>query len=281
MFSSRKSIYLCILSLFICIAAAVWNASASAVLLEGSFFRLHTVQPGDIVDGMVTLRNISSNPETVRFFLLDRLNDARYGRRYMEPAELERSNAPWIDLGQREVTIAPGQQFNLIYRIQVPDDESLSGTYWSALMIEPQPAEQEVNVEDSESDKSFTVMIQHVIRQEVMLVTNIGSSGSRQVNFLEPQLRTSDDGTLIFEVLVENKGERLLNPNIWLELYDESGRVVGRFQNDQPRIYPGAALRQSFGLGSLKVGTYLALVIVDEGGEDVFGARYTLQVTND
>ncbi|MDD3749722.1 MAG: hypothetical protein PHS43_04400, partial [Firmicutes bacterium] len=159
--------------------------------------------------------------------------------------------------------------------------ESLSGTYWSALMIEPQPAEQEVNVEDSESDKSFTVMIQHVIRQEVMLVTNIGSSGSRQVNFLEPQLRTSDDGTLIFEVLVENKGERLLNPNIWLELYDESGRVVGRFQNDQPRIYPGAALRQSFGLGSLKVGTYLALVIVDEGGEDVFGARYTLQVTND
>ena len=118
-------------------------------------------------------------------------------------------------------------------------------------------------------------MIQHVIRQEVMLVTNIGSSGSRQVNFLEPQLRTSDDGTLIFEVLVENKGERLLNPNIWLELYDESGRVVGRFQNDQPRIYPGAALRQSFGLGSLKVGTYLALVIVDEGGEDVFGARYT------
>ncbi|MGB4525245.1 MAG: hypothetical protein WBI46_07510, partial [Bacillota bacterium] len=64
MFSSRKSIYLCILSLFICIAAALWNASASAVLLEGSFFRLHTVQPGDIVDGMVTLRNISSNPET-------------------------------------------------------------------------------------------------------------------------------------------------------------------------------------------------------------------------
>ena len=281
MFSSRKSIYLCILSLFICIAAALWNAPASAVLLEGSFFRLHTVQPGDIVDGMVTLRNISLNPETVRFFVLDRVNDARYGRRYVEPGELERSNAPWIDLGQSEVTIAPGQQFNLVYRIHVPADESLRGTYWSALMIEPQPTEQDVKVEGPESDDSFAVTIRQIIRQEVMLVTNIGTSCARQVSFLEPQLRTSDDGTLIFEVLVENTGECLLNPNVWLELYDESGRVVGRFQNDQPRIYPGAALRQSFDLGSLEAGTYLALVIVDEGGEDVFGARYTLQVTND
>jgi hypothetical protein len=42
------------------------------------------------------------------------------------------------------------------------------------------------------------------------------------------------------------------------------------------RIYPGTSIRQKIRLGSLEPGNYRALVILDGGGDQVFGAEYQL-----
>ena len=42
-------------------------------------------------------------------------------------------------------------------------------------------------------------------------------------------------------------------------------------------LYPGTSLRQEFRLGTLAAGTYKALVVVDTGGDQVFGGQFTLQ----
>lgn len=71
---------------------------------------------------------------------------------------------------------------------------------------------------------------------------------------------------------------RLLQPTARLELYDRSGAQVRRLEAQVERIFPDTSVRQNFDLGKLAPGDYTAVVIVDAGGDDVFGARYILEV---
>ena len=274
----RKSVRVTGSLLLALLAIAVCHVPAGALQVEGSYTRMHTVKPGDIVDGLIVLVNTGASPESVRITRRDRLSDDRIGTRYLEPGEFERSNAPWIEISQDEVLIPAGQQLTLLYRIHVPEDQRLSGTYWSALVIEPQATGVQTRVSGEDGP---AILIRQVVRHELMIITQVADTGDRQIEFVDPQLQRGDDGRYIFHVLIENTGERLLNPKVWLELYDESGRFLGRFERDSRRIFPQAAVRQQFDLGVLEPGAYPALLIVDAGDIHVFGARYTLRIARE
>jgi hypothetical protein len=109
------------------------------------------------------------------------------------------------------------------------------------------------------------------------VIINIGDSGERKLAFVEPQLLRTKENGVVFRVLIENQGERWLNPDVWLELYDSQGRRVGHFSAGKPRILPGTARMREFDLSDVQPGEYLALVLVDDGSDAVFGARYSLR----
>jgi len=62
-----------------------------------------------------------------------------------------------------------------------------------------------------------------------------------------------------------------------VELFDQMGASKGKFGGVQYRIYPGTSVRQSIFLDGVPAGTYKALIVIDDGNDDVFGAEYTLE----
>ena len=68
-----------------------------------------------------------------------------------------------------------------------------------------------------------------------------------------------------------------MRPEMYVELFDERGASVGTFRGALYRMYPGTSVRQSIDLTTVPPGTYKALVVVDAGADDVFGAQYTLK----
>ncbi len=111
------------------------------------------------------------------------------------------------------------------------------------------------------------------------MVTTLGDSGESQLSFENPHFERPQDGAAAqLQVSLRNTGERLLQPEAQLELYDQSGAQVSRLDARVDRIFPDTSVRQTFDLGTLAPGDYTAVVIVDAGGEDVFGTRYTLNV---
>ena len=75
---------------------------------------------------------------------------------------------------------------------------------------------------------------------------------------------------------IENNGDIGFRPDFYVELFNEKGTSIGKFFGSKYRMYPGTSVRQSINLTKVASGTYKILLVVDGGGEDVFGAQNTL-----
>jgi hypothetical protein len=266
---SRWPRYLLMLSL-----ASLLSLTIAQVRLESDLVLDLTVAAGGSYDGTLTLRNTGEEPATVSIYLSDYMYDAEGASHYPDPGTLPRSNAAWLELPQSSITVPAGQVINVTYRINVPDDSAIEGTYWSLLFVEPAPA----NVPTAANSDAPAFTLKQVVRYGVQVTTTVESSGEAVLSFVNPNLQQSESGTIL-QVDLENQGERFLNPMFRVELYDQNGVQTGSFEGRKRRLLPGTSIRQQFEFDALEAGTYTAIVIADAGGNDIFGSRYSIQVT--
>lgn len=251
-------------------------AGGAGVVVVGSLTREHEVQPGRTYEGAIEVRNPGDAPAEIRTYQTDYFFYADGTVLYGEPGRLPRSNAKWITFSPQQATIPPGESVVVRYTIAVPADDTMTGTWWSLLMVEEVPAG---SVESSTTAKGQVAMgIRQVIRYGVQIVANFGSSGSRQLRFTQVRLAADKEKRSLI-VDLENTGERWLRATVWSELYDAEGRYVGRFEGGTHRLYPGTTARFPADLVGVRDATYKALIVADCGGDDVFGADVSLVLT--
>ena len=144
------------------------------------------------------------------------------------------------------------------------------------LMVEPQP--------DAAGPPVATatpyVGIRAIYRQAVQLVTNVGESGTQNLHVLASQV-LCDGGKRIFRWDVENQGTSWLRPAVYADIYAGDGHPLGRIEGGRGRIYPGCSVRFDLDMSRLSMGKYTALVIADCGEDQVFGARYGVDLDVD
>ena len=228
--------------------------------------------PGETYTGSIQLRNLGTELEEVRIYQTDYLFNSNGTSFYNEPGKAVRSNAGWIEFSPKRVNI-PGQEDAAVqFTVRVPNADSLSGTYWSILMVEPIPKT------SPESERTEPhIGITAVMRYAVQIVTNVGSEGIRKINFMGSKL-VSEDSKRIFQVDLESTGTSMVRPRVTVQLFDSTGKSYGPFDSENLRIYPGTSLRHRFDLSAITAGIYKALVVADCGDEDVFGIHYTLRI---
>ncbi|MDO8722521.1 MAG: hypothetical protein Q7J31_09880 [Syntrophales bacterium] len=252
-------------------AAAVSHAGVSVV---GSLSRENTVGPGDRYEGDIMVRNSDEKPVEVRIYKKDYLFYADGRSLYDESGSTPRSNATWLSVQPAQMTVPPKGTGSFHYIVQAPKNAGLKGSYWSLLMVEPMapPA-----VLPNQEKNKIAVGLQTVIRYAVQIVTDCGESGEWQLRFRDKRLVMSE-GKRLFEIDIENIGERWLSPIVWIDLYNLEGSLVGRFESSQQRIYPGCSVRHRFDLTGVPAGTYSALTIADNRDDHVFGGQYEIVI---
>ncbi len=250
----------------------IQRPSQGAISFIGGLTREVTVELGKTYEGTILLKNVGDESEEVKFYQTDYLSYADGTCIYAPPGENWRSNADWISFAPTRLNIPIGESATVHYTIKVPSDKPVHGTYWSMLMVE-MIGKDSPEATDREKPE-VNVGIRQIVRYGVQMVTHSANPGSRKVKFKSKLVRGSEKR--ILQVDVENVGERWLRPFLWTELYDQEGRHMGRFEADRLRIYPGTSARGRIDLSDLPEGTYKALVVVDGGGSDVYGATYTL-----
>ena len=119
--------------------------------------------------------------------------------------------------------------------------------------------------------------VRQVMRYGVQCITQIGESGLTKVNVTGARLEELENHQKELQVDVENTGQRWIVPAAWMELYDTEGRHVGRFESQKKRIFPGTSVRFHIALAGSFTGRYKALVVLDNGDQSVFGAKYNLE----
>jgi len=271
MAGSLRSLIPALLALVLSVTA---HDKASAV---GELTRESTAQIGGTYRGTIVLRNSGEDPQELKLYQTDYLFFCDGTNRYGEPGKLKRSNADWVTFSPRQLTTPPEGRAVVNYTVEVPEDKSLTGTYWSILMVEligKDSPESAVAPEDGR----VRVGVRQVVRYGIQMVTHIGDTGSPKPRFIGTKLLAKKEGGRVLQVDLGNEGDRWMKPLLWVELFNEEGRSLGKFQGGQLRIFPGTSVRYQVDLSDVPEGQYKALVVGDAGGDNVFGARYSLKI---
>ena len=247
----------------------------AAITVDGDLSQTIIIEPGNTQEGIIMLRNLSNASAEVRVYQTDYSFSSNGQTDYSNPGENPRSNAGWLFIQPTRLTISPLSRSPVYYTVKVPDNQELSGTFWSVVMIEEiPPGSKESNRQ--QTDKR--VGLSAIMRYGVQIITEIGDTGTTSLKFLDKKLVINDVGNKSFQIDIENNGEKWYMPDLWIELYDSNGNNVGRIEAPKKRIFPGCSVRHLMDISSLKAGKYKMIVIADTGNENVFGAEYDLEL---
>ena len=256
-------------------AAAALAAPARAlaqIAVVGSTIEERTAAAGETYTGTILVRNLTQQDQPVRIYQTDYLFFADGTSHFDTIGTARRSNGRWVTPTVRSLLVAPGSEMTVTYTVKVPANDSLVGTYWSAIMVEGAPTEA-----GRSSGGRPQVGIGAVVRYAVQVATHIRNAGSRRVSFAHSRFLTNADGTQSFELEVKNEGERAYRPALWIEVYDEQGTLRASARQERGLLYPGTSLKQTFALGRLAPGNYRAIVFADSGEDTVFASQFTLR----
>ncbi len=231
--------------------------------------------PGETYSGSIAVTNTADEPREARLYQTDYLFHADGRNEFGSPGSVSRTNAPWITFSQSVITIPPRSETVVQYTVSVPaaQDQELSGSYWSVLMVEPVASGAE-SLKAARGEAGMGVATR--IRYGVQIVTHIDGTGEVRLDITDPRIQVESDGGQFLAFDVVNVGERSTPLDVRLELYDAAGGRVKDSEAGERIIHPGTSVRKRFDLGSLPAGAYQALIMADTG-IDIFGAQYTLR----
>ena len=249
-------------------------ASASTIQVAGALTHEYEVAPGASIEGSILIQNPNETPQEVNVSLSDYLFYADGSTYYGDPGTMPRSISRWVTFAPKQLVIPGGEEATVRYTLQVPDDARLRGTYWGVFLVEPVDPGSSGSSLPASKDK-VSVGVRQVFRFAVQVVAHVGQTGTRQLKFAKVQLGVRD-GKRQLLIDVENTGERWLRGILWVELYTKDGALVGRFDAGRLRMYPGTSVRYTVDLAGVLAGSYKALIVIDCGDDDVFGANVNL-----
>ena len=250
--------------------------SDAAIMVKSSLLQEKTAGIGETYQGVILISNNDTVAKNVKIYQTDYTFNYDGKSVYGEPGRNPHSNANWIKFSSTYLTISPQEEVKLNYTVNVPDDELLTGSYWSVVMIEGIKETAPVSSEAKKGE--IKVGIQTLVRYAVQIITNIGDSGSREINILNKELVKGKEGKYTLQMDVENSGERTLRPTINAELYNLQGLLAGKFKGNRARIYPQTSARYKVDFNDVPAGKYKALITLDNGDDYVWGIQINLEL---
>lgn len=255
-----------LLSVLLAVSTVV---NAGIVVLNGLTHE-NIGQPGETYRGTIQIQNTRGMGKSVRVYLKDYWFSFTGESRHDPAGTLERSNAGWISYNPELLTLDSSETATIDFEVKIPDNDSIKGTYWSVIMVEgiTPPDTAKINM---------GVKINTAIRYAVQIVTNIGNTGISDLQFLGLEL-AKENGNNILNVAVENIGERILKPEISLELFSESGNSLGTIKSDRRKTFPGTSVKTTLVLEGIKPGNYNGVLVADCGEDHIFGTNLSLEI---
>lgn len=251
------------------------TALSAQVAVDGELTRYRESSPGDVYEGSISIHNTGSKEEQVKVYIRDYFFSSDGSTSYGEPVDNERTNAKWITFFPTDIVLPPGGREEVKYTVRVPGNDELEGTYWSMLFIEDVP-----DKEEAEVDTTQTLSILQVIRFGIQLITDMEGETLTQLQFSNIALHSKETGREL-EVHMTNVGNKWLKPELYAELYDETGQFVGRYYGEKARLFPSTSVSRVIDLSSVNNGSYRVLLIADCGDDLLFGGRYSLVIGNE
>lgn len=225
--------------------------------------------PGEEMKGSLTLHNQDDKPQKVSFQFFDYpyFDEKENGYEYPEVGTDKRSNASWFELEKDHVLLGAQSSYELKYKVKFPKENSLQGSYYSILMVEP--------VLDELKYKEDKPLVRSVVRYALHMVTSLKGSGTFDLKMEKKHL---DEEKKVFSFEVSNVGSKHFRPDVILDLYSESGDKLEPIRIAPTWIMPDKQKKFDIDVSHLKKGKYQGLILFDQKDADFFGAEVAFSI---
>ena len=252
--------------LFLFVATSL---SASVLVTNGLTHR-HDLQGVSEETGYIVLKNIGDEPERILIYFKDFEVGCDGESHYVDPGTTERSNYNWIKIGIEERILQPGEEFPMRYQITVPKKKH-SGSFWSLIMVEVQKPIDTTQLE-------YGVRVSSNVRYAIQIITDFPTDVPTNVEFKAVQLMEHHGMGKVVNVTLENFGQKVLVPEVKIEVYDNNGELILQKTADTKKLYPSQCRDFQVPLEGLPIGSYQGVLVADCGAADLFGMTLNLEV---
>ncbi len=218
----------------------------------------------------VRLTNDKETAEQVNFKLCDYACNAEGEHFFEEYERFPRSNADWITLSGARIILQPKETADYFFKIRIPSDPSLQGSYWSVLLIEP---DRPFDPSQLKREEGFQLYVK--LRYAYHIVTSL-YGGRPKLEIIKNFLTEVDNQSTIC-IDVKNGGTLFLQPSITLKLFSKDGKLEKTLAGKKERLYPGSSQRYFLDGKGMKEKSYTAFLLLDNGDQYLFGETFPIR----
>lgn len=232
----------------------------------------YSANPGESITKTIAVRNHSNKKTTITLRHRDYLI-YRDGKMEVLPAESTKNTiARWITINPSYVSLEPNEEMLVQVTMQTPQDDYTSK--WGIISLES-AAEQTA----FSADKSVKAGIAVLGRIDVYLSYNpLGVTDKVGINNIQ-EITTSDDKERIFQVNLENTGDKITNCKVYLIASNLATGEETRFPTTELSAYPQSSRTIQLNLpNELKPGQYSLAAILDHTGSSTLKGTQMLIV---
>ena len=160
----------------------VTSLAQGGIYVTGGLTHQSVGLPGQNHKGMVVIRNADNKPREAKIYQTDYSFTYEGISNYSAPGEMVRSNADWISFSPRRMVVPADDTVTVNYSVRIPDDPNLAGTYWSMFMVAEIPDTSPESTIITEGE--VKIGITQVSRYAIQVITHIGHTGERRLNFM-------------------------------------------------------------------------------------------------
>jgi hypothetical protein len=173
----------------------------------------------------------------------------------------------WLSTNVDERTLAPNEEYDVLYSILVPSKGVEDGSYWQVIMVEGADVLKEKNI------NGFAVNSK--VRYAIQVIANVGSDQNSGITFESVEFRKTS--TPAITIVLKNTGLYTSVVKVTIEIYDEQGKKMKNLEGSSRRVYPSYCNSFDIEIDGVPKGKYLGLIVADNG-TDMFGSNLSLEL---
>jgi hypothetical protein len=246
--------------------------SFSGIVILNGLTHVHAGMAGNRIDGKVKVRNDSSKENRIIIYKQDLIlncdNTSIF--EYKDINTNPRSMGSWLNVNIDEKILAPHEEYDLSYSIDVPKNVAQKGSYWTVLMVE---GANPIKEEDSQA-----IQVGSKIRYAIQMITELGSFESPKLQFENVEYKKGiNSNANLVQIKLKNTGIYSAQTKVSLEIYDAKGTKLKVFQASTRRIYPNLCNVFEMEIKDLPKGIYDGVIIADNS-KDLFGSNVSIKI---
>lgn len=227
---------------------------------QGNFsWFVYTEDAGEKITDIATLKNFSNEPVDVILYAVDAVSSDSGSFILSFTADEQKGIGAWTEVQSKSLTIPPYEVIDVPFEITIPADAP-PGQYIGGIVIEKGSSDDSTGEGSKENGTSISIKTR--IGSRVYLT--IPGEIIEDVSFTEFSAKKEITGITRFSLTLENKGNMSYEPEVKIDIFDQSGNLYETIKKPLGTIAPMSTIKPVVEMGKRPfLGNYTAKAYVE------------------